>query len=210
MKVADYSFSTFTADQLTAAGFEGVIRYLSPPPNEKNWTAAQIAHFRDAGMWLGFVWEMTTTRPRDGYDAGVLDGRRANALMDDLGVPSAVAIYYANDERDTPASATEAYFRGVRDAGGRPRGAYGKKELVEALWAWGYITYGWMVETWWDSGPAPLRHPDVHLVQIANFHSLDGTDDNEVMKADWGGWAPPGLESKPERRMPISILTGES
>ena len=197
MKVADYSFATFTAAELKAAGFDGVIRYLSPPPNEKNWTADQLAYFRANEMWCGCVWETAATRASDGYGAGVTDAHAANDLADNLGVPATVAIYYAVDTRDTPVASAEPYFRGIHDVPGRPVGIYGRKELAEAMVAAGHVRYMWMVETWWDSPPAPLDHPSVHLVQLANHHSLGGTDDTVVMRDDWGGWAPPGATPPP-------------
>lgn len=185
MHLVDYSFSRPGAAAIRDAGHDGALRYLSPPPNDKNIDQAERDELREAGLWIGLVWEIGETRAREGFDAGQSDARHANTMADELGVPGHVALYYAVDRPDTTPDMTRDYFRGILAAGGRPVGVYGSETVCEAMLDLG-CRYAWQVETWGEQ-----ISPRVHLVQLVNTQSVvAATDLNEVRNEDWGGWPP--------------------
>lgn len=186
MQVVDYSFARPGAAAIRNAGHQGAVRYLSPAP-VKNINRAERDELRQAGLWIGFVWEDNSTRASEGFDAGVADARQANAMADELEVPGDVALYYAVDRPDTTPAMTREYFKGILSVGGRPAGVYGSETVCEAMLDLG-CKYAWQVETWGNR-----ISPRVHLVQLVNTHSVVGsTDLNDVKNDDWGGWPPPG------------------
>lgn len=224
-RIADWSFAAESPEQIKAAGFIGGMRYNSPPPNEKNWTPEQIAAFGAARLWRGMVWESTANACEEGFEAGVSAARQHNAMADALGAPGApFGLYFADDVNRRDPSPTLDFARGVLSVPStRRRGAYGSLETGEAWLDLGFDLM-WQVETWvpdtkdangnylwWklvDGHWRGIPSPRACLMQLSNEHSLSGTDDNLILKDDWGGWAPDGAVQPSEPPQPVMPLHG--
>lgn len=199
MDVIDYSFAHIPTADICAAGYGGVIRYLSPPPNDKNWTADQLAADRAAGLYVGFVWETTELRATEGFAAGQVDGQRANDLADQLGIPNDVAIYFACDHASLTPGEVRAYFAGLNSTSRRPIGVYGSQLVTEAMADAALARYKWQVSTWNTGQPTTA-----HIVQEANTPArVAGADHNTTRAPDWGAWAPPGASQPPPPPVPV-------
>lgn len=186
-QVVDYSFARPGAQAIKDANYGGAIRYLAPRPNEKVWDYDQLQEHLRLGLSCGFVWETTTGRAVEGYDAGVTDAQRANIMCDEMGVPGSVGIYYAVDRNDLIASDVYDYFRGVLSVDHRASGVYGSQNVVESMMNLG-CRYGWQVETWGN-----YVSNRAHLVQLPNVHPrIGGVDVNDVLQNEWGAWVPDG------------------
>lgn len=189
--LVDFSFQRPSADEVKAAGYVGVVSYLSNSP-DKNWDGVlpdgtrqrpgEAASFLAAGLCVGMVWETVADRATQGYPAGFADAQAANACADAIGAPSTAAIYFAVDE-NVGYDAVRPYFEGAMAAKGRPCGSYGSQSVVEGFLADGG-RYGWQVATWGD------RSPQAHIFQEPNMASaISGTDVDSIQVADWGAWS---------------------
>lgn len=138
----DYSYARPDPKAVKAAGYRGVMRYLSPNP-AKNISRAEAKALHDAGLWIGLVWERSANRASAGHAAGVEDARAANQQADGLGVPDSVTIIYAVDYDANPAD-VKAYFDGAKAASKRPVGIYGGYRVIEAITADAY----WQTVAW--------------------------------------------------------------
>ncbi len=86
-QVVDYSFTHPVPARIKAAGYVGVMRYLSPGPNAKNLTTAERDALLAAGLSIGVVWETVANRAAQGFDAGAHDAQVANGQADGLAIP---------------------------------------------------------------------------------------------------------------------------
>lgn len=198
--VLDYSFARPAISDMMAKGYTGVVRYLSPPPNGKNLDAAERDALLAAGLDIGLVWETSATRAEQGYNAGLSDAHRANGYADALNYPAGATIWYAVDE-NIPFAQVADYFRGIKDAGGRPWSAYGNEETIDSVAGMG-AAMGWQVSTW-DDGSGPRVSPHAALVQEANMPAdVGGTDINSVHADNWGGWLSHGAALKGAKLTP--------
>lgn len=187
-KAVDYSFARPSLRAIKDAGYVGVLRYLAPLPNSKVISAAERDAILAAGLSLGVVWESTASRAGQGFVAGNSDAVSAEQMADRLGVPHTATIYYAVDY-DADPSAIKAYFEGVNNASARPVGGYGSFRVVEALFDWNLIDKGWQA-TAWSGGKRSTR---AHLYQRVGA-PIGGTDENDILKPDWGQWPRPDEE----------------
>lgn len=188
-QAVDYSFARPNPADLAAAGYVGALRYLAPLPNAKVITGDEIASLHANGLSVGFVWESTATRPRDGYDAGHADAQEANRQADELGVPPTVTIYFAVDF-DASASEVVEYFGGALIASKRPIGGYGSFRVVESLLDAQFITKAWQTVAW--SRRNHSARAVLYQRADAAANPPPGCDVNEVLQDDWGQWAPAG------------------
>lgn len=200
-RVVDYSFSRPNPASIKAAGYVGVARYLGHGSG-KLLTAGELAGIHAAGLAVAVVWETSANRMDGGAPAGAADAREANAQADGLGIPDDRPIYFANDQNlATPAH--RAYMQAAHDTSKRPAGPYGSTALIDVAAVFG-CRYGWKVQTW--GGPTP----NATLEQMPNVHpDIAGTDVNDVLKPDWGGWPNTGgapAPTTPPRRKTKSML----
>lgn len=190
-QAVDYSTARPNPADLAAAGYVGALRYLAPLPNKKVVDRPEIDALHAAGLSVGFVWETAEQRAaKSGYDGGKQDAQTAIAMLEALGAPPETAIYFVlEDPQRIPASqwsAALAYAQGVLDVGGPYRhGGYGGQALLEEARARGLIQLLWQVGGWstdrvghlWQRSDAAANPPA-------------GTDVNDVLQDDWGGWLP--------------------
>lgn len=172
MFVADYSWQHPTTDELKAAGYGAVMRYLARKIDAKLLQSGEAEELHAAGIGIGLVWETTAARAGEGAAAGLADVTDAEALADRLGVPLSTPIFYAVDY-DTSADTVRPYFAAILGAARRPVGVYGSYRVVEGLpevpWVWQTVA--------WSYGRISER---CHLYQRGS--RLAGTDHNTLYR----------------------------
>lgn len=194
----DYSFSRPTTPAaLRAAGIRVACRYMSPPPNGKNISSAEVAGLRAAGIGILLNWESTSGRPLGGAAYGTADGLAAAAFAESIGAPHGLTIYYSCDQSTSanqyPAIAD--YYRAATAAtAGRYKvGAYGSVDVINYLVGQGVISGRWQTYAW--SGGRLSPYAD--LYQYQNGQGLVGAtvDFNRIINdKNLGVWWPEGLD----------------
>lgn len=169
----DYSFSRPNLTALKSAGFNKVMRYLSPNGQPKTINSAERESLHANGMAVGFVFEWYAARAQEGRAAGEYDGRIALEQAHQLGIPADVPIFAAIDydapESDQPA--LNDYMDGFSSiVGERGKAAYAGYWVIKRLFDAGKIKYGWQTYAWsggnWDDR-AQLR-------QVLNGQTVGG------------------------------------
>ena len=182
----DYSFSHPTPNAIKAAGYVGVLRYLSLTAS-KNLQAPERDALFAAGLGILLAWETTTTRATQGTTAGVQDATTANNQADALGYPSTCPIYYAVDENTSWAS-VGAYFAGAKSVGRRPVKAYGCTGVVVGATQAGYGK-GWQTEAWGGTVVSPSAHLYQRLTPTKTISGASaGSYDEDVVVAPTVVW----------------------
>jgi len=153
----DAAWGRPTPDQLTAAGKQFIIGYVSHDQG-KNLSAAECAAYLDAGIAVGLVWETTSDRALAGGQAGSTDGQQARQQARALGFPDDRPIFTAVDFDASAAQLSgpvHAYLAGFAASVGGPdlAGVYGGLDTVRyalnhALVGWGWQTYAWSHGQW--------------------------------------------------------------
>lgn len=196
----DQSWSRVSPADAKRNGIVLVCDYLSHDAS-KDWTAADIRAYHEAGVGCWLNWESEAGRPLLGYSAGYADGQAAamkvEALIHAVGYTpgNRLVIPFSCDTDATPAQyATCAdYYRGAHDgmAGRYGVGAYGHADLIDYLTAHGNIEAAWQTYAW--SGGRLSANAD--LYQFLNGQTLAGAsvDFNRIVHPDrLGAWWPPG------------------
>lgn len=197
---------------LRAAKLSFACRYLSPPGNSKNLTAAEAMRLHRGGIAIVTVWESWGTRASEGRAAGIADAREALALGKACGGPAGFPVFFAVDY--DPAGATSRlvpYFAGAISVLGIKRvGAYGGKAAIDMAYGMG-IRHLWQTYAW--SGSPTAWHPAATLRQYSNGHTVGGVpvDLNYATAHDFGQWqyvAPPVKPTIAQRIMKSLETTG--
>jgi hypothetical protein len=194
--VIDYAWQHPNPAAIKAAGYVGVVRYLSHDPS-KDVTAAEIAALHKAGLSVRLVWETTARRALDGWRAGIVDRREAEKRAAALGYPKGCPIFYAVDCDADPAKVVP-YFKGVNRVHGYPVGAYGSKRVVEALWKAGLASRLWQTEAW--SGTAVSSRASLYQ-RVKPTHTIKGAKggwDENVVLHPFSAWMPPAPKAAPK------------
>ncbi len=182
-RLVDYAWQVPFPAAIVAAGYAGVLRYLSHDAS-KNLSAGERDALLAAGLSIGLVWETTATRAGQGFVAGQQDVQAAEAQADALGYPAGCPIFYAVDF-DASVAAVLPYFQGVAGLARRPVGVYGSANIVEGVpvpWKWQTLA--------WSHGRVS---PQAHIYQSGG-PSLPGTGVDEVLSPVplWSHAAGPG------------------
>lgn len=167
----DYAWQKPSPAQIAAAGYTGVLRYLSFDAS-KNLSPAERDGLLAAGLAIGLVWETTATRAGQGYSAGQQDVQAAEAQANALGYPAGCPIFYAVDYAAAPA-AVVPYFQGVQGLASHPVGVYGSASVIEAVPA----TWKWQTVAW-SGGRVSSQ---AHIYQTLDA-TLPGCDHNRVLQ----------------------------
>lgn len=186
----DYSFARPKPSDIVAAGYKGVLRYLSPNAG-KNLTADERDGLRAAGLAIGLVWEWYARRGAEGHDAGVQDAQAALTQANALGYPSDLPIFFAIDWDATEGdqAAINDYLNGAKSVIGDRVGIYGgyyplKRAFDAGIVKWGWQTYAWSGGQWDDR--AQIR-------QTLNGQwggSVDFDEDEQNLAGLWTASAP--------------------
>src|SRR5579871_885930 len=191
-EVADYSWARPSPAALVAAGYKGVIRYVSHDTTGKNIDPEELHALQAAGMSVTLAWEAGNQQAfSSGAAGGQADAISANQMSDALGYPSDCVIYFVlEDPNQLPTSAwpeIDAYAAAAKRSSKRPIGGYGSQAYVEHALDMGIITKGWQVGGWSKS-----VSPKCHLLQRSGnpvLTTMGGQlDDNLVINEDFGGW----------------------
>lgn len=182
-QVLDAAWTRPTAAQIKAAGFGGLIGYVSHDTS-KDITTAEVHALRAAGLGAGLVFESTAGRSTQGAAAGRTDAQLTVTRARAHGMPTGTILYAATDS-DQAASAVLAYYQGfaavVRAAGYRA-GAYGGIRVTQAMLTDHAVDATWQTVAW----SAGRRDAGAHLYQHAQQVFGGACDVNDVLKDDWG------------------------
>jgi hypothetical protein len=195
--IIDYAWTRPNAAAIRAAGYQGVMRYLSDTP-AKDIDPGERAALQAQHLEVGLNWETTETRALQGAAAGAQDAAAANARADQLGAPNNVAIYFSCDTDVPDPTAVRPYYQAAHAASKRPVGVYAERAIVADEMALGNAKYGWVTNSssWGPQGAsapgAALQqfYGTQHLPTIAGSVPSRDYDENLVMQRNWGQWRP--------------------
>lgn len=186
----DIAWDRPTVAQIKATGAVGVLRYLSNDVT-KNIRAQEVVDYQAAGLAIGLVWETTTGRATQGYQAGVDDAKTAAIQRRSVGLPDTEPIHFAVDS-DLPWSAVLPYFQGATSVVGKQfSGDYGGFSIIEGAAAWG-LSYNWQTLAW--SAGRVSSHAT--LYQYGGTTLGGAADLNYILAPNWGQY--------PEADMPLT------
>jgi len=211
-RVADESFSYTGGAGLAAAGFHGLIGYVSPD-QRKNLTPAKVADVHAHGGMVGMVAEGTGTELAvPGAGRGLAE--RIEPVLEGLAPPSEALCYWALDE-----AVHGSQWTTVRDNLGVIGqvsafrvGCYAGSKLLSWLHGQGVIDKRWVAgayswsDDWW---PGPGSYPALdgaELLQIPGIVLGGAADADSVQQPDWAQWNPDGTIGVPSP--PRSAMTG--
>jgi len=208
--ILDEAWSRVDPVKARAAGYSGVIGYVSEDATGKNITLAEIAAAHASGMDVGFVYEFANNAAHEGAMRGQRDGQIALIHARDLGIPAGVALYCAVDFDAQPADmpavlAYARHFQSTVSLGGYRSGVYGSYAVCLMLHNNGYNGFLWQTYAWshglWSVG--------LSVRQLKNGISVAGAnvDQDQTQVADWGQWPATGTPGSPERTVMGSIAT---
>lgn len=203
-QAVDYSFgrvgntNASHLDAVKAAGYQGILRYVSYEGFPKNITKQEMDYAQSIGLKIGIVWETTVNMMLRGAAGGAADSANANRQLDEM-LPIADAVYYAWDTGYT--SGNRGVIEDYLDACvGREPGLYGPYQAIEDIIGGGVCRLGWQSAggSGFGSGsggsaysPADGgrgRRLSVHSALYQHFgYVLSNTCDfNDILKSDWG------------------------
>lgn len=210
----DEAWAKSSPDTARAAGYSGIIGYISEDNTGKNLTRADVDAIHAAGLAVGFADEYGATEALGGATAGNQRAGKTIGYAITLGVPRGVAFYAPADWNVSAAQmpAVLAYAvehdRALRASGWRG-GLYGGYPVCRYLWEHGYQgllwqTYAWSNGLWLDG---------VAIRQTQNGITVGGAnvDRDEAEVIDWGQWPPPGgssTMSQPPSDADLSVNAG--
>lgn len=172
-----------SAATVAADGFVGGLLYAGTPASQlgKDVTAAQIADYASHGLWMGFVYESSTTDIDGGYNAGE---SHAHDFYNDLGskgVSPDHTAFWAVDEHLTSAQLPTAlrYGQGFYDTliglgWSGPIGPYGPSELIE------YVHDNDPQDCYWGWGSQSAQPSYVNIWQDNNNHATVGGSSDDI------------------------------
>lgn len=184
----DFSYEHPTAGVLRGRSADGVLVYDRATTPD----VGTLVSYRNASLKIAFIHEEYGTEASEGYDRGVQAAIWANEH-----IPTNTIVYVnAWDGPHTPSQLLEnvrRYFYGFGETWRDPLfGAYGNDEAVTMA----YMGHPkcrrlWGVETWVPRPMTLTESLEWHgangygLVQIANYHTIPGTDDNITLTDAW-------------------------
>lgn len=204
MTIVDFAWQRPTPAQLCDAGVTGVIRYLSHDP-AKNLTPGELAGYTTHQIAVALVWETTTGRALDGYQAGIDDATEAERQRAALGIPDDRPVYFAVDQDVTAGQAiaiSAGYLAGAQSVLGSTAGVYGGYTMVTAAWN-AQVHWTWQTDAWsdgqWFSGTDLRQSGQEYIGGIQ-------VDLNTAQDSDWGQHPAPGTIASPAPAWPGRYL----
>lgn len=186
-KGIDYGFGRPNIQTIVNNGYTFVCRYLSHNP-EKSISKEELTELKNAGLDIVLVWETTTGRPLEGYQAGIDDANSAVQQISDIGAPDDCVVYFACDDafNVVQQSTINKYFQGIATVLDLSCiGVYGGYGVVTRCFNAGVVSFGWQTYAWshgqWEPR-AQLRQTNIY------GPTLNGVscDTNESVKDDFG------------------------
>lgn len=212
----DFAERLVPADQVAAAGFAGVIVYVSElRPGAtfdfKPTTRAYTDALRAAGLQVVSVYQYGkpgwVNSPSDftrGFAGGVADAKTALRLHNAAGGPESAPIFFSVDEdiaADTWKNVALQWFKGINSVLGVPRtGIYGGARQV--TWAAndgviGHSTtpgyqWAWQTKAWSGGARAPMAVLfQATVVTASDPGTMIGdihVDEDDILAPDFGQW----------------------
>jgi Rv2525c-like, glycoside hydrolase-like domain len=191
--VADYSFAHPDPARVKAAGYVGVMRYLSPDP-AKNLSPAELLALHALDLGVGLVWEAGATDELGAAPVGKSEAAAATSLALALGFPLDRPIFFAADFAASGGQLADvaAYLDAARTQTRYPIGVYGSATTVDTMLAEGVCSWGWQTSAWSSgivSARAELYQRQTPVLTIAGAPP-GSWDENVALRPDWGGWYP--------------------
>lgn len=155
MRGVDFAGGRPGAAAIKAAGYDFVVRYLTPGGPAlpgKQLLRDELNDYIAHGIYIVFMWETTVDRMRAGRAAGIQDAKDACGYLLTLGVPMGQVIYFACDFDSTEADQTQIndYLRGAANYLGTTAlvGVYGgywpiSRALDAGVAVWSEQTSAW-------------------------------------------------------------------
>lgn len=205
----DCAFTKPRAAAIKAAGYSGVIGYISTDPS-KDLTGPQARGYLNEGLVVAFVFETTAGRATAGKGAGASDRTYAEQQAHKRGYPTSCPIFYAVDGDYDP-RAVLPYFTGVDGGQEYPAGVYGSHRVVETVLKAKLARFGWQTEAWSGSAVSTAAHLYQRTGKTARpIAGVKGSAyDEDVVLARvplWGGaLSPPAAPAKPRGFVPVTL-----
>ncbi|OBK45539.1 twin-arginine translocation pathway signal [Mycobacterium gordonae] len=209
-QLIDFALQRIPPDEIKAAGYDGVVNYVSESRPGMNFEAKPITRqyadsLRTAGLHIVSNFQYGKpggSAPSDftrGYDGGVADAQAALSLHNAAGGGASAPIFFSVDDnidQGTWNSLALPWFRGINSVLGVGRtGIYGHSRACG--WAISDNVIGnsttpghrwaWQTRSWSNGD----REPAAVLYQgVVNGPLLAGTqiDIDDVLAADYGQW----------------------
>ncbi|MGA8330458.1 MAG: glycoside hydrolase domain-containing protein [Mycobacterium sp.] len=196
----DYAWTHPDPAVIKAAGYKGVIRYLSHDPS-KNLTTTERDGLHGEGLWILLVWEDSAAAALGGANAGNAHGIEAAKQAAALGYPTSVPLFHAVDFDAQPSQMRAVLAYGDAFATHWQTGPYGGKNVIDGATA----KWRWQASAW----SRGILSPSASLFQrLRPTLTLPGSfDENVVLAADLPVWQPPGTLQGDEMASPYLIRT---
>src|SRR6478735_6318284 len=186
----DYAGGRPGGAAISAAGYDFVVRYLTPGGAAlpgKQLTPAEAADLRAHDISIVSNWETWANRMLDGYDAGVADARAGLAHVLACGGRADRPIYFSADFDATPADQLpiDAYLRGAATVlGAENVGIYGGYWPVSHALDNGTAAWVWQTDAW--SGTNVETRRNLHQTRRQVVVGGVRCDVNEAITVDFG------------------------
>ncbi|MFI2474110.1 glycoside hydrolase domain-containing protein [Nocardia xishanensis] len=188
----DYSGGRPGGAAIRAAGFDFVVRYLTPGGPSlpgKQLTPAEADDLRAHDISIVSNWETTAARMLDGYNAGIVDARAGLAQVLRCGGRRDRPIYFSADFDATPQDqvAIDAYLDGAASVLGVANvGIYGGYWTVSRALDAGSAAWAWQTDAWSGGNVETRRNIHQTLRQVRVNGVL--CDVNVAETVDFGQW----------------------
>lgn len=151
-------------------------------------TPSEVAALSKSGYYVVTNYEWFTTRPLDGYDAGIWDANMCSKIHQVCGGPPNAVFYFSYDYQTDGSNILEVqYIQGVAKVIGLNRtGIYGPYAIVKNYFDNGLIKYAWQTYAWSTDNTGTFWDPRVNIEQYLN--TAAAYDFDRSMTTDFGQW----------------------
>lgn len=215
IRLIDFAEKRISPDEIKAAGYDGVVNYVSQSRPGANFEAKPITReyadaLRAAGLHIVSNYQYGKpgwSAPSDftrGYDGGVADAQTAMGLHAAAGGPNSAPIFFSIDDNidlDTWNNVAVNWLRGINSVLGVGRtGIYGHSKACAWAIRDGVIgnstsaghRWAWQTKSWSNGEREPMA---VLYQAVVNSPSSPGpllgginVDVDEVLATDYGQW----------------------
>jgi LysM repeat protein len=186
--LCDLSWGRPGGKAIKAAGYSGVLRYLSHDTTGKNLSASERDDYFANGLSIRLVYENGSQAALGGHAQGFSDGQNALQLAQALGLPKSYGIYYAVDFDATPVQQTaiDEYGNGFREglAGYYDCAEYAGYWVVSRSIANGTTKKSWQTLAW--SGGNVVNGVNIYQNGKSDFGGA--VDVDELRNDDGWNW----------------------
>lgn len=179
-------------DAVAAAGYAGILRYVSYDGWPKNLSKSEYDYAKSLGLAVGAVWETTASMMLRGAGGGQADSAEANRQLDRIGFVGD-DVFYACDFQAAP-SHYGVMSDYLANCTGRTPQIYGHYGVIEHfVGSLGQCLTGWQCCAWsgngnGSGGSIQGRRLSAHaaLFQRLGYVLSNTCDTNDILRPDWG------------------------